>query len=150
LTILIAFIVLKAIGEPSDLRKPTETEKVKLDSLTKNYGCKIRIEKNWGVVIDNKPGGRLYIILNFNNSKVNLCASDSISLLREATGISQKFQLVMDKKEMYEEVAIEFYASDLSVERMETPTCEETFVFSVPSNKFIEYAKLGRRPIRIK
>lgn len=149
ITTLFVYVLLRAIGGPPDLHELTEKEKRQVDLLKKKYNCEVRVEKDWEVVIDNKTGGTLYLQLDFNQSKVNFCLSDSSNLLKEAAIISQNLQSVMEKKNMYNDVSISFYSSDLSVKGAETPTCEKTYVFSIPNNKFIEFRTLGKSPVII-
>lgn len=134
----------------SAMTRLTSEEQKMADIFASKYDCTVRIEKDYQVIANNKDSGRLYIKLNFNQSKINFCISDSTTLLNEAQKISNDFQTVMDKKEKYKEIAIEFYSSDKSVERLEKPTCEQIFVFSINDNKLIEYQKLGQWPIKLK
>jgi len=128
----------------------TDKEQKMVDSLKAKCDCDVRVEKDVQVIENNKDSGRLFIKLNYNHSKTNFCTSDSLTLLNEAKQISNDFQTVMDKKEQYNEIAIKFYTSDKSVERLEKPTCEEIFVFSTKDNKFVEYQKLGQKSLRLK
>ena len=50
----------------------------------------------------------------------------------------------MDKSPRYKNIAVNFYSSDLSVPRMETPTCDRTFVYDAKSNQFAEYFETNK------